>query len=257
MKPLPVFYSVLGLLALATGVGGAIQVYRGGSAAVPGWRDLVRPGEMSASHAFLQGECESCHTPLRGVEASGCVLCHATETTILAQQSTSFHAQVRECRSCHVEHQGRAVRPTRMDHDVLVRIGAAADAPTPPASLWKQLIASVLPSLHGDPAPSAARSLDCASCHSNRDPHRELFGRNCADCHGTRAWRITDYRHPSPDSRDCAQCHQAPPSHYMMHFQMVSVRVAGQAHARVEQCYLCHQTDAWNNIKGVGWYKHH
>jgi hypothetical protein len=56
---------------------------------------------------------------------------------------------------------------------------------------------------------------------------------------------------------DCAQCHQAPPSHYMEHFRMISVMVAGQPHARVEQCFLCHQTTAWNDIKNVGWYKHH
>ncbi|MBI3736827.1 hypothetical protein HY256_09975 [Candidatus Sumerlaeota bacterium] len=53
------------------------------------------------------------------------------------------------------------------------------------------------------------------------------------------------------------QCHQAPPSHYMMHFEMVSMKVAGQEHAEVSQCYLCHQTTAWNDIRGVGWYKHH
>ena len=53
------------------------------------------------------------------------------------------------------------------------------------------------------------------------------------------------------------QCHQAPPSHYMMHFEMMDRTITGQEHARVEQCYLCHQTDAWNNIKGVGWFKHH
>ena len=43
----------------------------------------------------------------------------------------------------------------------------------------------------------------------------------------------------------------------MMHFKMVSEKVAGREHAKVEQCYLCHQTDAWNSIRGVGWYKHH
>ncbi|WP_241527173.1 hypothetical protein [Sphingomonas turrisvirgatae] len=47
-----------------------------------------------------------------------------------------------------------------------------------------------------------------------------------------------------------------PPSHNMMHFEMVSQRVAGKR-ARVEQCYACHTTDAWNNIRGVGWYVHH
>ena len=43
----------------------------------------------------------------------------------------------------------------------------------------------------------------------------------------------------------------------MMHFRMVSAKVAGQPHAAVRQCFLCHQTTAWNDIKGVGWYKHH
>ena len=43
----------------------------------------------------------------------------------------------------------------------------------------------------------------------------------------------------------------------MMHFEMMDQTITGQEHARVEQCFLCHQTDAWNNIRGVGWYKHH
>jgi hypothetical protein len=43
----------------------------------------------------------------------------------------------------------------------------------------------------------------------------------------------------------------------MGHFNMVSMMVASQPHAQVYQCFLCHQTDAWNDIKGVGWYKHH
>ena len=75
-----------------------------------------------------------------------------------------------------------------------------------------------------------------------------------------------EFRHPSPRSLECAQCHQAPPSHYMMHFEMVSKKVAGLDNeqnnqccgpVQVNQCYRCHQTTAWNDIKGVGWYKHH
>jgi hypothetical protein len=70
-------------------------------------------------------------------------------------------------------------------------------------------------------------------------------------------WTIPEFRHPSPRSTDCVQCHQAPPSHYMEHFHMVSARVAGKPHAQVSQCYQCHQTTSWNDIRGVGWYKHH
>ncbi len=38
----------------------------------------------------------------------------------------------------------------------------------------------------------------------------------------------------------------------MMHFQMISMKVAGQEHAKVDQCFQCHQTNDWNDIKNVG-----
>jgi hypothetical protein len=212
----------------------AVTLLRSDSQAVPHWAEVVRPGALSTRHAFLGRNCEACHAPFRGVEASGCVLCHATDAVTLASQSTAFHATVQSCSSCHVEHQG-GVRPTRMDHDALIAIGASR--------LQR--------------AAEATDRLDCFSCHSNRSPHRDLFGKECAECHGTQTWRIAGFKHPSAASTDCAQCHQAPPSHYMHHFHMVSMMVARQHHARVDQCYLCHQTDSWNNIKEVGWYKHH
>ncbi|MGD9689721.1 MAG: hypothetical protein AB7V47_08265 [Phycisphaerales bacterium] len=43
----------------------------------------------------------------------------------------------------------------------------------------------------------------------------------------------------------------------MEHFHMVSKKVAGIEHTEVSQCFLCHKTNSWNDIKGVGWYKHH
>mgnify|MGYP003129485501 FL=1 len=89
------------------------------------------------------------------------------------------------------------------------------------------------------------------------DSHFGLMGRDCAQCHGTQRWTIPASRHPSAKSRDCAQCHQAPPSHYMMHFNMVSAKVARKPHAKVEQCFECHRTTAWTDIPGIGHYKHH
>jgi hypothetical protein len=113
-----------------------------------------------------------------------------------------------------------------------------------------------LPPGHSAVTPAEA-TLDCASCHSNKDPHRGLMGTDCVQCHRTSEWTIPEFRHPSPTSVSCAQCHQAPPSHYMMHFKVVCQAVARQPNAQVNQCYACHQTDDWNDIKGVGWYMHH
>jgi hypothetical protein len=33
--------------------------------------------------------------------------------------------------------------------------------------------------------------------------------------------------------------------------------VAGIERADVSRCFLCHKTNAWNDIRGVEWYKHH
>lgn len=104
---------------------------------------------------------------------------------------------------------------------------------------------------------SSEAALDCASCHSTKDRHQGYFGRDCASCHRTAAWTIAAFQHPSPRSVVCVQCHQPPPSHNMMHFTMVSQVVARQPTARVDQCFLCHQTTSWNDIQRVGWYKHH
>lgn len=158
-----------------------------------------------------------------------------------------------------------------MDHAALTRIGlnqlrstnqsASIDSGD---SLHNRLITWIdrsgkpdrLPSLHPGITPYEA-ILNCATCHANQDRHFKLFGQDCAQCHSTSKWTIPEFRHPSPRSTDCAQCHQAAPSHYMGHFHMVSMKVAGKPHADVSQCHLCHQTTVRNDIKGVGWYKHH
>jgi hypothetical protein len=256
VSPTKILYAIIGLAALAGGVGVPWLVHQSGSGAVPGWQGLVNPGPLSSKHEFIAERCETCHIPHEGVEAGRCVACHAT-APFQAKQSTAFHLTIRDCRGCHIEHEG-GTRPTRMDHAVLAAVGFAqafqGDARRTPAEPWSELLADL--GLGEDHRRDVAH-LGCPACHSNRDPHRGLFGGGCAACHGVNSWAIADYRHPSPNSTDCAQCHQAPPSHYMEHFHMVSQMVAKQEHAQVEQCYLCHTTDSWNNIKGVGWYEHH
>ena len=279
MKATTALYSALAVAGATAAALVPLTMYRSGSTALPVWRAAAIPGPLSAAHDILGSRCESCHTPDRGVEAASCLTCHATAAPELATKpSTAFHANIGECAGCHVEHQGRGRRPVNMDHAVLAAAGharaAEAGAAQGPAggetglghalARLKTLLAGSAADLAGGsldrrPLPAgAAAALDCAGCHANRDPHRTLFGRDCRGCHdGVDAWSIAAFRHPSPRSRDCVQCHVAPPSHTMMHFEMMDRTITGQARARVEQCFLCHQTDAWNDIRGVGWYKHH
>lgn len=221
---------MLFLAGIVLAIAAPLSIYSSGSNAVTGWSDAVRPGPLSKSHAFLNDECESCHTAVKGVTATKCATCHAFPVDLLLRRSTAFHANVQTCSGCHVEHQRAGDRPIKMDHSVLEKVARKSA---------------------GRPA-----ALDCVSCHTIEDVHQTFFGKECASCHLTTTWEIAKFQHPSAKSTQCAQCHKPPPSHSMMHFEMVSQRVARQE-APVARCYSCHTTDSWNNIKNVGWYDHH
>lgn len=227
------------------------------------WQHLIMPGELSQAHASLEDNCTACHTPRRGVEAKNCIVCHADNQSILQRQPSAFHADIGDCAACHLEHRGRTPRRAPMDHVALARIGfeKLQKAPRIPPVLDRKR-ASLIAWMKASepPAPQLQREealLNCATCHLTKDRHRGLFGNDCAQCHGTAKWTLPEFRHPSSASQSCAQCHQAPPSHYMMHFQMISMSVARMEKAEVSQCFLCHQTTSWNDIKGAGYYKHH
>lgn len=242
---------------------------RSGVLSKTAWQRMALPGELSSAHAFLGHNCAACHTSVKGVEAANCIVCHANNESLLQRQPTAFHANVGSCRECHSEHRGVDKRPTEMDHSALSRIGfrqlKADDPPDGESGRVRKVLLDWMvqhqPAGHGSDGQSSLTLqeavLNCATCHAGKDRHVKHFGQDCAQCHTTAKWTIPAFRHPSPRSTDCAQCHQAPPSHYMMHFQMVSAKVARKPDAKVDQCYQCHQTTVWNDIKGAGFYKHH
>lgn len=221
------------------------------------WSKSVEPGALSKFHAQLKDSCQDCHSPYTGITRDQCVTCHASNSVLLKKQNTAFHGSISSCTGCHFEHLGENASITKMDHSHLNLV--AKEMRIGKKSQDNELISflrSLKPDYH-ELSETMNKQLDCASCHSNQDRHRSLFGDDCSSCHTTAKWSIGSFRHPSPNSRECSQCHQAPPSHYMMHFEMVSKKVAGVEHAEVRQCYLCHQTTSWNDIRGIGWYKHH
>lgn len=258
------------VLALATTGWFVFQKPEALKSAPEKWSTSVQPGKLSKVHAHLENNCNECHAPYKGVVREQCVTCHAAQTEILKKQNTSFHSSATSCTGCHFEHQGEDASITKMDHTHLALVASEM--------LRKGAFNKENAKLGIESIPQKARkgyhgidtelekTLNCVSCHANQDRHRSLFGSDCSSCHDTIKWSISSFRHPLPTSRDCSQCHQAPPSHYMMHFEMISKKVAttgADQHSgccrsvKVNQCYACHQTTSWNDIKGVGWYKHH
>ena len=223
----------------------------------------VRPGPLSPKHAYLADRCESCHASTVGVTVAKCTACHATSERLLGRQPSAFHASVGECATCHVEHQGTSVRPLVMDHVELARLGArtlerASRTDADSAETLKSLETWLRVKSPGQFDESSAReALNCAACHDRKDRHFKRFGSDCAQCHALETWTVRGYQHPSSRSKECVQCHLAPPSHFMEHFSMVSQKFAHKENARVDQCFECHNTTSWNDIVGVGFYKHH
>ena len=265
---------VFGAAALIAALFGAYYVLgnhsggqRSGLLSETAWQRMALPGELSKAHAFLEHDCAACHTAVQGTDPAKCIACHANDESLLQRRPTAFHADVGSCRECHAEHQGDR-RPTIMDHAALAVIGLRppkVDRPADADEGRRDQIASWIKQQEAPGGSPGGNShitpreevLDCAACHREKDRHFGLFGTDCAQCHATTRWTIPEFRHPSPQSTDCAQCHQAPPSHYMGHFEMICKTVAGKPNALVNQCQQCHQTTAWNDIKGVGFYKHH
>ncbi|MEJ5962978.1 hypothetical protein [Pedobacter immunditicola] len=226
------------------------------------WQTQTAPGKLSAAHAMLASNCASCHTAAKGADDAKCISCHADNKLLLERQPTAFHGMIGNCSSCHIEHQGVDANLRVMDHEALASIAAGFIGDGKDAF---QLEKSLMPADHPHVSAQVAK-LNCVSCHGTKDKHFGLMGSNCASCHGATQWTIPEFQHPSVLSISCAQCHQAPPSHYMMHFEMVSKKIAARSNENgngccdgvvVSQCYSCHKTTSWNDIQGRGFYKHH
>ena len=249
-----------GAVVLATGV--FVRESKSGPAEMR-WQSAVSPGDLSKAHAFLGKDCAACHNANSGIDSSKCIVCHADNAALFQQQNTAFHVEVKDCKVCHLEHEGRDSKITRMDHKMLSKTALAhvASIKDPQGEIGKRLekwIAVHEGQKQAHQNMSAREmALNCAVCHSNQDVHRGLMGNDCATCHATMTWDVAAFVHPSMKAENCSECHRAPPSHNMMHFKMVSMTVAKQPNATVGQCYVCHQTNDWNDIKSVGWYKHH
>lgn len=165
------------------------------AAAILAPRAMVSPGELSAAHADLGGDCFACHAPFRGAPSERCVSCHkladiglrTTRGLPLPTRPTRppFHQALSaaNCLACHAEHQG--AHPPR------------SSGPTFAHALLQ-------PALRGR----------CETCHAPpADTLHRQFKAGCAQCHTTRAWTPAAFDHgryfrlEGEHAAPCATCH--------------------------------------------------
>jgi hypothetical protein len=255
------------------------------------WRDAqggrTAPGPLHPAHAAVaslaQGaECAACHRPGAGIDADGCVRCHAA---IGAQRvaGTGLHgrlpaAQLAQCDGCHGEHHGDAVAliaphafaragvadPTRYDH-AHVAFGLRGAHARLPCSTCHA---------HADDAtpPAGGRFLglrqDCVACHA--DAHRGAYGGDCASCHGQeQPWAAAATFHHAAFAladahagKACAACHAAGGAGDLTRPRGAAVRACRDCHAdphggsggpatglrlaATADCARCHAATNWS-----------
>ncbi|MBR9979924.1 MAG: hypothetical protein KFF50_02750 [Desulfatitalea sp.] len=195
-------------------------LFAGGLLIVSVWlfyqEGAARPGALSIGHAD-NAYCMDCHTPWRGVGDEACLGCHAFYDTFALRPAIRFHEAEENCLKCHTEHRGSTGPIAIMDHTLL----------------------------HPE--------LTCVTCHF--DPHNQLFGGDCRECHGLSSWKIAGYRHPPAERNNCHLCHRPPLSHQDQAFwrrleQRHQIKVGDEdAEIRPNDCAQCHVNHSWRHLR--------
>lgn len=209
-----------------------------------------------ASHAEFEADCEQCHAPWRGIDASRCEQCHQD----VARQRAGgpgLHGHFQEaanCTGCHTDHRGveaslTTVSPAVFDHDLTTFSLAQHQVDYDGRNL-------VCRDCHVTGG-YTLETADCVTCHTGADPafmaeHRNLFGPACSECHdgldSMAAFEhetvfVLDGAHAALDCagchanwqfagtpQSCEGCHEEP----AVHAGLFGV-----------DCARCHSTTAW------------
>lgn len=139
-------------------------------------RELLTPGPTSAGHHQIEGKCELCHTPLRGVTDDACRKCHAA--ALLAQNDSHAadkfldpgradmlsHVDAGSCLACHREHrpEARARNSVSVSEDFCFPCHAQVKQERPS---------------HRDFTPTSCADVGCHNYHDNRALYQELLTR--------------------------------------------------------------------------------
>ncbi len=166
--------------------------------------------------AHTEQACTTCHTYIyhfAGLDPS-CTACHLDDRP--------WGHYDGECGACHeAEHWFPGGLGGR-DHDITGFALAGAH--------------SLLPceSCHEPGRPRGEATPSCVACHTSDDPHMNMLGMACADCHGEMSWLRTTFRHqqtgwPLRGAHRLAAC--------------VDCHAAGYV-GTSRECFRCHEFEA-------------
>ncbi|MEQ1503676.1 MAG: hypothetical protein ABMB14_15665 [Myxococcota bacterium] len=213
---------------------------------------LERTGfDLAPAHDLL--DCASCHTQITdfvGLDST-CEACHADDRPWGHYEG--------DCAGCHQAENWFPAGLGANDHAITGFALAGAHRLEP------------CESCHPPGRPRGEAEPDCAACHVRDDPHLNMLGQACADCHTEVSWLRTTFRHTTTGwplrgthrLAACLDCHAAgyiatPTECVACHETDAAACVTGcclDAHAGPEfpDCESCHRVYAWSPVPATAY----
>lgn len=241
----------------------------------------LSPGPLARPHEELEGstQCLRCHDG-KGVAAAKCLTCHTLlGERVKAGRGLHARAEYRDCKRCHIEHQGRAFELVywgergrdAFDHALSGFALQGKHAGLRCDTCHRERVRLAAAQLAAGGAVPARTYLglgtSCAACHA--DEHRGQFaGRDCTVCHGQQAWKpAAGFDHATSAfpltgrhaGVSCAKCHadardpsaKAPLKPAYRRYVKLEFRECASCHRDPHAgrfggtCAKCHSVEGW------------
>jgi hypothetical protein len=194
--------------------------------------------DLAPAHDEL--ECDTCHkqvTEFAGL-SSECTSCHEDDRPWGHYQG--------DCADCHEAEHWFPAGLGNNEHDItgFALVGAHALEPCE--------------SCHPVGLPRGEAEPECGACHMRDDPHMNMLGMMCADCHNEMSWLHTTWRHTTTGwplrgahrLAACVDCHAAgyigtPTECYACHEAEADPLIPEHTRAAARSCDSCHRVYAW------------
>lgn len=116
-------------------------------------------------------------------------------------------------------------------------------------------------SCHPVGQPRGEAQPECAACHTRDDPHQNMLGTQCADCHTEMSWLRTTWRHTATGwplrgahrLTACVDCHATgyigtPTECFRCHETEAPLGEPAHLTAEFLNCDTCHRVFAWSPV---------
>ena len=242
----------------------------------------ISPGELSRSHAYLEGvkNCRKCHTVGSKVSSDKCLECHVEIKKSIASKK-GFHASAKvgqnECFICHNEHHGFDYKLNKLNKKLLDHTKMGFELKGIHAKKeCKECHKTVFISdtgLKKKTSTYMGLSSACLNCHS--DYHQGKLSSNCTTCHNFNSFKIAkviDFNHNKKEfpllgrhkNVSCIKCHKTEiiDGKRTQRFKELHFENCTPCHKDIHEnkfgnnCKQCHSTDSFHAIKKINTFNH-